>query len=257
MSDEPMETFEHDGFTVNIHSDHDSEGPDGWGDEGVFLVGFHRQFSVERDGIKSPEDVVWYWPKERIVQHLIEDEGYDPADAKDEAESGHIPGYEVFPLQAYIHSGVSLSLGSFSCPWDSGHVGWVLVKLSEVGEGTTDAGRVTARVCAEGLVETWNQYLSGDVWGFVITDSDGAEVEDGSCWGFYGMDECIAEAKRTCPSVAETREVNLNVLFKDGTWASAAVAAPLSVGDNQVPAFAMTNTYKGYDVDSVYLAGGE
>ena len=181
------ETFEHNGFTVNIHPDHGADSPDEWGDEGVFLVAFHRQFSVERDGISKPEHVVWYWPKERIVQHLIEEQGYEPADAAGEAESGHVPGYEVFPLQAYIHGGVALSLGDFSCPWDSGQVGWVLVKLTDVGEGR-------ARECAEGLVGAWNQHLSGDVWGYVITDSAGEEVEDGSCWGFYGLEECIEEA---------------------------------------------------------------
>ena len=246
MSD-AYETIEHNGFTINIHPDRDTESPDDWGDEGVFLVAFHDSFTVKRDGIASPEDVVWYWPKERIVQHLVEQEGYEPADAADEAESGHIPGYEVFPLQAYIHGGVALSLGSFSCPWDSGHVGWVLIKLSDVGDGK-------ARVCAEGLVETWNQYLSGDVWGFVITDSDGDEVGHGSCWGFYGLDACIEEAKGECPGPSDTKERKVKVLGTDGTWVATTLTVPLSVGDDEVPAFAMANTYHGCDVDSVHLA---
>ena len=35
-------------------------------------------------------------------------------------------------------------------------------------------------------------YLSGDVWGYVI--NDGGKNED-SCWGFYGDDYCLSEAK--------------------------------------------------------------
>ena len=251
------ETFEHNGFTVNIHPDREADSPDTWGDESVFALGFSRDFHLKRPSLTEVRDVVWYMSKEEIVRFLTEEEGRAEDMAREDAEHFHKPGWEVFPLFAYVHGNTVLSLGEFSCRWDSGQVGYVLVKLTEVGEGTTDAGRVTARVCAEGLVETWNQYLSGDVWGYVITDGDGAEVEDGSCWGFYGLDECIEEAKRACPSAAETREVNLKVLFKDGTWAAAAETVPLRVGDNQVPAFAMTNTYKGYDVDSVYLAGGE
>ena len=199
---------------------------------------------------------MWYWPKERIVQHLIEDQGYEPADAAAEAESGHIPGYEVFPLQAYIHGGVALSLGSFPCPWDSGHVGWVLVKESDHRDDFGEHGEARRRR-AEALVEAWNQYLSGDVWGYVIADGDGEEVEHGSCWGFYGLDECIAEAKQSCPGADETREREVKVLGTDGTWVTATLAVPLSVGDNQVPAFAMENTYKGCDVDSVHLVRGE
>lgn len=32
-----------------------------------------------------------------------------------------------------------------------------------------------------------NQYLLGDVWGFVVEDKDGEHLD--SCWGFFGDDE--------------------------------------------------------------------
>jgi hypothetical protein len=44
----------------------------------------------------------------------------------------------------------------------------------------------------ESIVEVWNQYLSGDIWGYCIKDSSG-EVLD-SCFGFYGFDYCKSEA---------------------------------------------------------------
>jgi hypothetical protein len=34
---------------------------------------------------------------------------------------------------------------------------------------------------AQSLIEEWNQYLSGDVYGFSSDDLDD------SCWGFYGL----------------------------------------------------------------------
>jgi hypothetical protein len=46
---------------------------------------------------------------------------------------------------------------------------------------------------AEGLVETWNQYLEGDIWYYEIVDEDGEHVD--GCSGYYGLDDCIAEAR--------------------------------------------------------------
>ena len=46
---------------------------------------------------------------------------------------------------------------------------------------------------AKSVVDEWNQYLSGDVWGYVIKDEEGEEVD--SCWGFYGMEDCEEQAR--------------------------------------------------------------
>lgn len=94
----------------------------------------------------------------------------------------------MFPVSAYIHSGVSLRLGHCSFPfddagWDTSHVGCV---LASKGEWRL---RKSAEKCAEGLIETWNQYLSGDVWGYTV------EGMGDSCWGMYGYDYCLQEAK--------------------------------------------------------------
>lgn len=49
--------------------------------------------------------------------------------------------------------------------------------------------QAAARAC----VEEWNTYLSGDVYGYVIEDAEGEQLE--SCWGCYGLSYCIEEAK--------------------------------------------------------------
>lgn len=40
--------------------------------------------------------------------------------------------YIILPLYAYIHSGIALSLHPFSCPWDSGQAGYILVNKDKV-----------------------------------------------------------------------------------------------------------------------------
>lgn len=154
-------TFDVHGLTVRIERDSDSASPDDWGNTDLFLVTTrNRYFEVECKGFTI--------------------EG-----CKDGAYKSD---YHVLPLYAYIHSGVALSVrrgGQFSCPWDSEQIGYALVRKR--------AGFRNILKVAESLVAEWNTYLSGDVWGYTITDADGDLVD--SCWGFYGHDDCAKEAR--------------------------------------------------------------
>ncbi|WMC09544.1 hypothetical protein PU634_10490 [Oceanimonas pelagia] len=116
-------------------------------------------------------------------------------------EYEHLVPYEMrliyLPLYLYDHSGITMSTGSFGCPWDSGQVGWIFVTYREVLESWTDWKRITpARAEKVGdylraEVEVYDLYLTGNVWGFEAYEHDEDEdPEDGvfldSCWGFYG-----------------------------------------------------------------------
>lgn len=52
---------------------------------------------------------------------------------------------------------------------------------------------VDSKKAAEALVSMWEQYLEGDVWFYEVLDENEETVE--SCGGYYGLDECIAEAR--------------------------------------------------------------
>lgn len=45
-----QDTFQYKGYTIKIHDDENAESPQEWGDENVFLVGFHNEFWVEKAG---------------------------------------------------------------------------------------------------------------------------------------------------------------------------------------------------------------
>jgi len=100
-------------------------------------------------------------------------------------------GYVVLPLYLYDHSGLTMRTYPFSCPWDSGQVGWIYVTKAKVREeyGVKHiTKKVRERVIAvlEAEVETYSQWLEGDVYGFVLEDAQGNHID--SCWGFYGTD---------------------------------------------------------------------
>lgn len=172
-----IEQFEAHGLRVRIHQDTDAQSHDHWGNEDLFLIANHRQFYVSRKGFDC-------------------DSGTPKASRKE---------YHALPLYAYIHSGVALSLGNTSYPfndrWDSGQVGWVLVKKNQ--------GFRNIRKAAMSLLSEWNSYLSGEVYGFEVErisehdedcegdlsecQCDGEHVD--SCWGFIGdIKYCREEA---------------------------------------------------------------
>jgi hypothetical protein len=100
----------------------------------------------------------------------------------------------VKPVHCYLHSGLGISTSyeyPYNCRWDSGTIGFAIVtkedirkeyNVKRIGQKHIDL----ADKVLEGEVKTLNQYVSGEVYGFVIEDSDGT-VED-SCYGFYGSD---------------------------------------------------------------------
>lgn len=104
----------------------------------------------------------------------------------------------VKPIYLYDHSGLTISTGPFSCPWDSGQVGYIIMSR-EVAISNWGKKNLTKKIieqaakCLEAEVKEFDQYLTGDVYGCVIKNKEGEEVE--SCWGFYGLDYAKEEGK--------------------------------------------------------------
>lgn len=111
-------------------------------------------------------------------------------------------GYVFLPLYLYDHSGITMSTAKFSCPWDSGQVGWIYTTKEEflrIAYGYTDGTgktikpnvknwRQEALKRLEEEVRCYDMYLQNEVYGYVTDkwDSSGKSwIEDDSCWGFY------------------------------------------------------------------------
>lgn len=95
----------------------------------------------------------------------------------------------IVPIYAYTKSGIRLATSPFSCPWDSGQLGFAAITKDEIIASYGDdspASRARARKCIEAELETYNSYLEGEVYGYVLKDNEGEEID--SCWGFYGYD---------------------------------------------------------------------
>lgn len=105
------------------------------------------------------------------------------------------------PLYLYDHSGISMSYGEArframdSHGWDWGPVGIIYVSDRDLPaaylvDEVTDEIRERAVEELKGEVETYNQYLTGDVYYYVIESEDGTVLD--SCCGYFG-DKCAIE----------------------------------------------------------------
>lgn len=108
----------------------------------------------------------------------------------------------AFPLFKYEHGGVAYSLGAFSCPWDSGQCGYVLMSKAEWPR------QAKAVLSAKSHVESYSSWCNGEIYGYIIEDSDGEHLD--SCWGYVGdskycLDEAMSNAEYHVKEAGETK----------------------------------------------------
>ena len=165
-------------------------------------------------------------PREAVAEYLMDDLTIGHCMTLME------PYAEWMPLWLYDHSGITMSCGArtgqYADRWDSGQVGWILamkktvmkecveyvldengerIKVEHQHEGmpstwsyltrplTEETWRKRAVEIMRGEVEVYDQYLTGDVYGFTLYSASADDdtehpdwSEEDSCWGFFGSD---------------------------------------------------------------------
>jgi hypothetical protein len=215
-----VETEEHEGITINIYYDEYQRGNprEEWDHVGTMLYN-HRNYILGDTKVAGDAEAMYHISKEDGVEAQCSNCGkpvyfndYDWCeDAEDDNEyitecGGHpivptLVGVVVLPLYVYEHSGLTMSTSGFSCPWDSGQVGVIYMTHAQFKKAweTEDVDEDKIKECLIAEVKEFDQYLTGDIYGFVV-DEDGEHEE--SCWGFYGMDSVMEEAKSVAEYIA-------------------------------------------------------
>ena len=130
-----------------------------------------------------------------------------------------LPDCVLLPLYLYDHSGITMNTGGFSCPWDSGQVGWIFADGNTIRKEYGNANRksvATAQSVLEGELSVYDDFIRGDCWHFRLYEND-EEVD--SCSGFYGdveksgIDEYLPdEAKHLVGELAWTEQSEASLL---------------------------------------------
>ena len=221
----PVEVVYEGKYAIEIHFDEDASDPCKEYDNFGKMVCFHSKYTLGHEQPKS----LGKWLSSKLHQEGLSrttdayydyesDLEYDSTDAIKEAWK-MLEGYIVsLPLYLYDHSGLRISTGPISCPWDSGQVGFVYADkkkiLAEFGGKNLTKGNIDKAVkLMEAEVDTYDKYLSGSVYGYIVKglagfpqyceendyDADDQSAMDDylkdeapeidSCWGYYGYDK--------------------------------------------------------------------
>jgi hypothetical protein len=202
--------------TLKIEQDEFNCDPREWDNLGT-MVSWHTHYTL---GDEQPKMNAGAWMHMKLVEMDLErcdKNGYytqqwedfvydlenDEPSARAKAWKMLSDRWIILPLYLYDHSGLSISTSRngwpFNCPWDTSTIGWIYVTKEKVRD---EYGwkRITSKrherivEYLRGEVATYNQYLSGDVWYYVIEDDDGEYLD--SLGGLFGYEYAKKEGER-------------------------------------------------------------
>lgn len=134
-------------------------------------------------------------------------------DIQEGIESGELVG---LPVYAYIHGNTQLSTTPFSCPFDSGLVGFIACSHEDIkswfGEHHCKSTEEVLDILRS-EVEEFSKFLQGDVYNITIYVDGKAEDTVG---GFFGFDYAVEEAKVMAEGFVKHLEKTVKVFLKTG-----------------------------------------
>lgn len=231
----PLERINYRNHVIEIHHDNDCVNPrEDWDCSLGKMICFHRRYTLgDKHHYKDPEHAIVDLWETHASQHemrvfilatckgsiskfreVIGKYGYHytvaemfDACVRYIAAPDYFPeSLLVLPLYLYDHGGITMSTSRFSCPWDSGQVGFIYMTVKDaVQHFNYDLDAATKALQSE--VEVYNYYLTGQCYGYVVKDSSGKNID--SCWGFLGDGkDCIDEAKAVVDWIEKERLEN-------------------------------------------------
>jgi len=208
--DKPYKTTQYKGLTLEIHQESDPINPRGEDNLGK-MVCYHPQYTLG--------------DKQAFLTHSGQYVSLDALVKAIEAEEGPIVW---LPLYLYDHSGITISVRDFSKTidpgsWDTSHIGLIYVSYASLRKAygwksVTKTRLATAKKYLEGEVETYDDYLTGNVYGYVVKGPNGDVLD--SCWGFFGDPEksgIIEEAKAGADSEIKHGSEQ-KITLTNGSW---------------------------------------
>jgi hypothetical protein len=184
-------------LTIKIYQDDSPDSPREWDNLGTMAC-FHRRYNLgDKHQFEDPGELLTFLKQSKAP---------------------------YLPLYLYDHSGISMSTNRgypFNNPWDSGQVGIIYVTPEKIRKEynvkhITKVIRAKVIDCLIQEAVTYNDYLTGNVYGFVILDKTGELLD--SCYGFYpdhdnkpSITYCLEQARESadyCASEIWGKEID-------------------------------------------------
>lgn len=241
-----IETFKHNGFTISIKPDEDTETPRQPDEIGCQLVMSHKRYD---------------WPNDAGINF----DDFDGWAAIAEELSTNHGALVVANVYAYEHSGVSFKTGEragqFADQWDSGVAGLAYVtaedwKRTQIAAWSGSAEDIAqARKLIAGDVQLYGQWANCECYGYTITDEYGYQVAES--WGFIGWDAVEEAAKEAADELEHVAKCN-GTLNRESGEIDHAGPCPLHAEDEtdpNAPALAVVTYRQGQRVSELAEKG--
>jgi hypothetical protein len=188
---EAIETFENAGFMASLYHDENPESPREWDNLG-HMVCWHRRTDLGDEQVRPGE-------------HADSLKGFENWLVQERKAR------VILPIYIYEHSGITITaryevyLRYPDKQWDAGQVGYIYVTADDIRKeyGVKRISQKLKKKVAELLVcevSAYDQYLTGDVYGYVVKDETGEHID--SCWGFFGLECARGEAQAALASAS-------------------------------------------------------
>lgn len=190
---DPVHEEQHGRYTIKVYQDDQAESPRTYYDEHGRMICFHRRYDL---GDKHTES------------HELHAQDFRTWIEKESARGNIV----ALPLYLMDHGGITMDTVDFTAcdpqGWDWGLVGYIystkdMIRAEYGCKRVTKKVRERVKLLLESEVRTYNNYLTGNVYGYVIEDQDGNEVD--AVWGYYGdyQTDLLVDARQRVNEFAE------------------------------------------------------
>lgn len=170
MKEEPIESIEYKDYQINVYRDTDGENPRDNCDYTSHFWNNTYRYTFDRSRESKFGDIL---------------------DDNDRLSKDFIKDHIFVKVYLYSHGGETVSTTPFCDRWDSGLFGILAESKESVREefGVKRISpklrkKIVDRLTAE--VNEFDQWLTGEVYGYTVTPVDDTDNDLYSCWGFFG-----------------------------------------------------------------------
>lgn len=124
----------------------------------------------------------------------------------------------ILPLFLYDHSGITMNTRGFSCPWDSGQVGFIFcfkedIKKEYNWKVITKKRKEKIEKILINEVKIYDRFLTGEIYGFQIEDKEGEIID--SCYGFFDETDYVLKEAKSIIDYIEAKKPKQGLLFPE------------------------------------------